>query len=252
MRFLIFNITVLAALGFLFTSAPNQSFPQWAAAKLDLWAEPDETTEPDNQSGDVAQSGKRFAKAIAQVASDKIKAIESSAAAPNTAQAERQGASDFQTVSLDKPQPQAQQMSSEAIKDLIIAVIDEQKASEALVGVQQDSGGDSAATISQLKRPAEVGLEQDAGDTSGDTAQANVKQELAEMNDDEIARAFEAFEKAALSNSSPGSETAFEMPVTSGSIEPTNPNFMTPSQRSADIAQMIESLNLIYFEKTGI
>jgi len=252
MRFLIFNITVLAALGFLFTSAPNQSFPQWAAAKLDLWAEPDETTEPDNQSGDVAQSGKRFAKAIAQVASDKIKAIESSAAAPNTAQAERQGASDFQTVSLDKPQPQAQQMSSEAIKDLIIAVIDEQKASEALVGVQQDSGGDSAATISQLKRPAEVGLEQDAGDTSGDTAQANVKQELAEMNDDEIARAFEAFEKAALSNSLPGSETAFEMPVTSGSIEPTKPNFMTPSQRSADIAQMIESLNLIYFEKTGI
>jgi hypothetical protein len=254
MRFLIFNITVLAALGFLFTSAPNQSFPQWAAATLDLWAEPDETTESDNQSGDVAQSGKRFAKAIAQVASDKIKAIDSSAAAPNTAQAERQVASDFQTVSLDKPQPQpqAQRMSSEAIKDLIIAVIDEQKATEALVGVQQDSGGDSATAISQLKKPAEVGLEQDAGDTYGDTLQANVKQELAEMNDDEIARAFEAFEKAAVSSSSPGSETAFEMPVTSGSIEPTKPNFMTSSQRSADLAQMIESLNLIYFEKTGI
>ena len=252
MRFLIFNITVLAALGFLFTSAPNQSFPQWAAATLDLWAEPDETTEQDNQSGDVAQSGKRFAKAIAQVASDKIKAIDSSAAAPNTAEAERQVASDFQTVSLDQSQPQAQQMSSEAIKDLIIAVIDEQKATEALVGVRQDSGGDSATAISQLKKPAEVGLEQDAGDTSGDTPQANVKQELAEMNDDEIARAFEAFEKAAVSGSSTGLETAFEMPVTSGLIEPTKPNFMTPSQRSADLAQMIESLNLIYFEKTGI
>jgi len=179
------------------------------------------------------------------VASDKIKAIDSSAAALNTAEAERQVASDFQTVSLDQPQPQA-------IKDLIIAVIDEQKATEALVGVRQDSGGDSATAISQLKKPAEVGLEQDAGHISGDTPQANVKQELAEMNDDEIARAFEAFEKAAVSSSSPGSETAFEMPVTSGSIEPTKPNFMTPSQRSADLAQMIESLNLIYFEKTGI
>ena len=250
MRFLIFNITVLAALGFLFTSAPNQSFPQWAAATLNLWAEPDETTEQDNQLGDVEQSGKQFAKAIAQVASDKMKAIDSSAAAPNTAEDERRVASDIQTVSLD--QPQSQQMSSEAIKDLIIAVIDEQKATEALVGVQQDSGGDSATAISRLKRPAEIGLEQDAGDVSGDTPQAKVKQELVEMNDDEIARAFEAFEKAAVSGSSTGLETAFEMPVTSGSIEPTKPNFMTPSQRSADLAQMIESLNLIYFEKTGI
>ena len=41
MRFLIFNITVLTALGFLFTSAPNQSFPQWAAAALDLLADRD-------------------------------------------------------------------------------------------------------------------------------------------------------------------------------------------------------------------
>ena len=250
MRFLIFNITVLAALGFLFTSAPNQSFPQWAAATLDLWAEPDETTEQDNQLGDVAQSGKQFAKAIAQVASDKMKAIDSSAAAPNTAEDERRVASDIQTVSLD--QPQSQQMSSEAIKDLIIAVIDEQKATEALVGVQQDSGGDSATAISRLKRPGEVVLEQDAGDVSGDTPKANVKQELVGMSDNEIERAFEAFEKAAVSGSSTGSETAFEMPVTSGSIEPTKPNFMTPSQRSADLAQMIESLNLIYFEKTGI
>jgi hypothetical protein len=252
MRFLIFNITVLAALGFLFTSAPNQSFLQWAAVTLDLWAEPDETTEQDNQLGDVAQSGKRFAKAIAQVASDKMKAVDSSAAAPNTVEDERRVASDIQTVSLDQPQPQPQQMSSEAIKDLIIAVIDEQKTTEALIGVQQDSGGDSATAISQLKRPAEVGLEQHAGDVSGDTLQANVKQELVNMNDDEIERAFEAFEKAAVSGSSPGSETAFEMPVTSGSIEPIKPNFMTPSQRSTDLAQMIESLNLIYFEKTGI
>lgn len=252
MRFLIFNITVLAALGFLFTSAPNQSFPQWAAATLDLWAEPDETTEQDNQLGDVAQSGKQFAKAIAQVASDKMKAIDSSAVAPNTAEDERRVASDIQTVSLDQPQPQPQQMSSEAIKDLIIAVIDEQKATEALVGVQQDSGGDSATAISRLKRPGEVVLEQDAGDVSGDTPKANVKQELVGMSDNEIERAFEAFEKAAVSSSSPGSETAFEMPVTSGSKEPIKPNFMTPSQRSTDLAQMIESLNLIYFEKTGI
>lgn len=252
MRFLIFNITVLAALGFLFTSAPNQSFPQWAAATLDLWAEPDETTEQDNQLGDVAQSGKQFAKAIAQVASDKMKAIDSSAAAPNTAEDERRVASDIQTVSLDQPQPQPQQMSSEAIKDLIIAVIDEQKATEAFVGVQQDSGGDSATAISRLKRPGEVVMEQDAGDVSGDTPQANVKQELVGISDNEIERAFEAFEKAAVSGSSTGLETAFEMPVTSGSIEPTKPNFMTPSQRSADLAQMIESLNLIYFEKTGI
>jgi hypothetical protein len=253
MRFLIFNITVLAALGFLFTSAPNQSFPQWAVATLDLWADPDETTEQDNQSGDVAQFSKRFAKTIVQVAGDKIKAIDSSAAAPNTAEAERQAASDIQTVSFDQlqPQPQAQQMSSEAIKDLIIAVIDEQKDAEALLSAQQDSGGVSATAISQLKRP-KFGLKQGAGDISREASKSGVKQELTEVNDDEIARAFEAFEKAAVSRSSPGSETVFEMPTTSGSIEPTKPNFMTPSQRSADLAQMIESLNLIYFEKTGI
>ena len=253
MRFLIFNITVLAALGFLFTSAPNQSFPQWAAATLDLWAEPNETTERDNQSGDVAQSGKRFAKVLAQVASDKIKAIDSSTAAPNTAEAERQVASDIQTVSLDEPQPkpQAQQMSSQAIRDLIVSVIDEQKAAEALVGSQQESLGDSATAISQLTRP-KVELEQDSGDISGDASRSGVEQEPAEMNDDEIARAFEAFEKAAVSSSSSSSETAFEKPVTSGQIEPTKPNFMTPSQRSADLAQMIESLNFIYFEKAGI
>ena len=93
-------------------------------------------------------------------------------------------------------------MSSEAIKDLIIAVIDEQKATEALVGVQQDSGGDSATAISRLKRPGEVVMEQDAGDVSGDTPKANVKQELVGMSDNEIERAFEAFEKAAVSGSS--------------------------------------------------
>ena len=251
MRFLIFNITVLAALGFLFTSAPNQSFPQWAAATLDLWAEPDDTTERDNQSGDVAQSGKRYAKALAQVASDKIKAIDSSAAVPNTAEVDSQVASDIQTVALDQRQPQAQQMSSESIRDLIISVIDEQKTAEALVGLQRERLSDSATAISQLKRP-HVELEQDTGDISGDASRSGANQELAEMNDDEIARACEAFEKAAVGSSSPGSKTAFEMPATSGPKEHTKPNFMTPSQRSADLAQMIESLNLIYFKNTGI
>ncbi len=250
MRFLIFNITVLAALGFLFASAPNQSFPQWAAATLDLWAEPDEAMEQDNQAGDVTQSGKRFAKAIAQVASDKIKEIDTSAAAFNAPVVERQVVSEIQPVSLDQLQPQPQPMSSEAIKDLIIAVIDERKATEALGGAQQYNGGDRPKVLSQMEKP-EVRSERDTGDISGDTSRPDGEQELAQMNDDVIARAFEAFEKSAVNSSSTATETAFDVPAISGPAEPTNPGFMTPSQRSADLAQMIESLNLIYFEKTG-
>jgi hypothetical protein len=250
MRFLIFNITVLAALGFLFASAPNQSFPQWAAATLELWAGPNEAMEQDNQAGDVTQSGKRFAKAIAQVASDKIKAIDTSAAAFNAPVVERQVVSEIQRVSLDQLQPQPQPMSSEAIKDLIIAVIDERKATEALDGAQQYNGGDRPKVISQPEKP-EVRLERDTGDISGDTSRPDGEQELAQMNDNVIARAFEAFEKSAVNSSSTATETAFGVPAISGPVEPTNPGFMTPSQRSADLAQMIESLNLIYFEKTG-
>ena len=250
MRFLIFNITVLAALGFLFASAPNQSFPQWAAATLDLWAEPDEAMEQDNQAGDVTQSGRRFAKAIAQVASDKIKEIDTSAAAFNAPVVERQVVSEIQPVSLDQLQPQPQPMSSEAIKDLIIAVIDERKATEALGGAQQYNGGDRPKVLSQMEKP-EVRSERDTGDISGDTSRPDGEQELAQMNDDVIARAFEAFEKSAVNSSSTATETAFDVPAISGPAEPTNPGFMTPSQRSADLAQMIESLNLIYFEKTG-
>jgi len=250
MRFLIFNITVLAALGFLFASEPNQSFPQWAAATLDLWAEPDEAMEQDNQAGDVTQSGKRFAKAIAQVASDKIKEIDTSAAAFNAPVVERQVVSEIQPVSLDQLQPQPQPMSSEAIKDLIIAVIDERKATEALGGAQQYNGGDRPKVLSQREKP-EVRSERDTGDISGDTSRPDGEQELAQMNDDVIARAFEAFEKSAVNSSSTATETAFDVPAISGPAEPTNPGFMTPSQRSADLAQMIESLNLIYFEKTG-
>ena len=251
MRFLIFNITVLAALGFLFTSAPNQSFPQWAVATLDLWAEPDAAVELDNQARDFAQSDKRFAKSIAQVASDKIKAIDTAAAAFNAPVAERQVVSETQPVSLDQLQPQPQLMSSETIKDLIIAVIDERKATEALGGAQQTNGGDRPKVISQLKKP-EVRSERDTDDISGDTSRPDGEQELAQMNDDVIKRAFEAFEKSAVNSSSPAMETAFDVPAISGPAEPTNPGFMTPSQRSADLAQMIESLNLIYFEKTGI
>ena len=250
MRFLIFNITVLAALGFLFASAPNQSFPQWAAATLDLWAEPDEAMEQDNQAGDVTQSGKRFAKAIAQVASDKIKEIDTSAAAFNAPVVERQVVSEIQPVSLDQLQPQPQPMSSEAIKDLIIAVIDERKATEALGGAQQYNGGDRPKVLSQMEKP-EVRSERDTGDISGDTSRPDGEQELAQMNDDVIARAFEAFEKSAVNSSATATETAFDVPAISGPAEPTNPGFMTPSQRSADLAQIIESLNLIYFEKTG-
>ena len=252
MRFLIFNITVLAALGFLFASAPNQSFPQWAAATLDLWADPNEAIEQDKQVGDVTKSSKRFAKAIAQVASDKIKAIDTSAAAFNAPVPERRVVSGIKTVSVDQPQPQAQPqpMSSEAIKDLIIAVIDERKATEALGGAQQYNGGDRPKVLSQMEKP-EVRSERDTGDISGDTSRPDGEQELAQMNDDVIARAFEAFEKSAVNSSSTATETAFDVPAISGPAEPTNPGFMTPSQRSADLAQMIESLNLIYFEKTG-
>lgn len=253
MRFLIFNITVLAALGFLFTSAPNQSFTQWAAATLDLWADPNEVIEQDKQAGDVAKSGKRFAKAIAQVASDKIKAIDTSAAAFNAPVAERRVVSGIETVSVDQPQPQAQPqaMSSEAIKDLIIAVIDERKATEALVGAQQYSGDGRPKVILQLKEP-EVGSEPNTGDIAGESSRPDGEQELARVNDDEIALAFEAFEKSDINSFSTRSEAAFETPVISGLAEPAKPTFMTPSQRSADLAQMIESLNLIYFEKAGI
>ena len=87
-------------------------------ATLDLWAEL-RNNRTDNQSGDVAQSANSLQSYFTQVASDKIKAIDSSTAAPNTAEAERQVASDIQTVSLDEPQPKPQQMSSQAIRDLL-------------------------------------------------------------------------------------------------------------------------------------
>ena len=252
MRFLIFNITVLAALGFLFTSAPNQSFPQWALATLNLWAEPNETTGQENQLVDAPEPAKRFAKVIADESSDIIKAIDSLVMVSDDSVAERQVVSGgIQPVSPDQPkpqlQPQLQPMSYDAIKDVIIAVIDEQREIEAHIGAQQDKKEVKPAAISQLKKP-EVKSKANIGDFS----RPDEKQEFAEMNDDEIATAFEAFEKSAVNSLSPGLETAFETPITSELVEPTKPNFMTPSQRSADLVQMIESLNLIYFEKTGI
>ena len=84
MRYLIFNITVLVALGYLFTGAPNQSFTQWITSTLDVWSNTSSAKTTIASDG-VVESGTAFAKAVAKAASDSLEAMDDKTTHPSNA-----------------------------------------------------------------------------------------------------------------------------------------------------------------------
>jgi len=244
MRYLIFNITVLAALGYLLTGGPNQSFTQWAVAKLDVWGTPAATAKPADQG--VVETGKTFAKAVAKVTSEKLEALDPDAsyeAAIVSDVAEMSGSAGQPSDSTNALEKKAM-LDADEIKNLILAVLSEvQLNAEQNMVVARDT---TASRVSDLASVQEIKPTKTPTETS--TASA-------EMSDEEIEAAFKAFEKPQNERSNATmaaeGESGLSVVTTDGSGDQT-PAFMSRADRAADMSKIIQQLNILYLEKVGI
>lgn len=219
MRYLIFNITVLAALGYLLSSEPNQSFAQWAAVKLDVWSKPEVTTQIADQG--VVESGKTFAKAVAKATSDKLETLDP--AEPHE-----------EIISADMPK-QNIELDVNKVKEMILDALNESQTVKREV---------KTTPKSELK-PEETTDVKTATKTAAST-KASVQ-----MNDEEIAMAFKAFEKREQPENILSNDDVSEVVAEENPVEQT-PTFMTRAERAADMLQIIQQLNMLYLEKAGI
>ena len=214
MRYLIFNIAVLAALGYLLSSEPNQSFAQWAAVKLDVWSEPEVATKKADQG--VVETGKTFAKAVAKATSDKLETLDP--------------VDSDEKISVDMPEKNIE-LDVNKVKEMILDALKESQAAKR-----------EEKTTNKPELKPEVKT----------TVKKAVSPKVSvEMNDAEIAMAFKAFEKREQPENTRPNDDVNKVVDAENPVEKT-PTFMTRAERAADMSQIIQQLNMLYLEKAGI
>jgi hypothetical protein len=214
MRYLIFNITVLAALGYLLSSEPNQSFAQWAAVKLDVWSKPEVATKTADQG--VVETGKTFAKAVAKATSDKLETLDP--AEPN------------KKIIADMPEKNIE-LDVNKVKEMILDALKESQAAKR---------EEKTTNKPELKPEVKTEIK-----TVSDPKVS------VEMNDAEIAMAFKAFEKREQPENTRPNDDVNKVVDAENPVEKT-PTFMTRAERAADMSRIIQQLNMLYLEKAGI
>jgi hypothetical protein len=253
MRYLIFNITVLAALGYLITGGPNQSFTQWAAAKLDVWGTQPATVKPADQG--VIETGTIFAKAVAKATSEKLETIDPEAFDEEVMVSDvavGDEPSGQPTNSTSAPEMRAP-LDKNEIKKLVLAALSEaqlEAEAEAKAEAEAEAERTMAATqntpaLVAVSEPASVPASKPVEKPMGST----------EMSDAQIEAAFKAFEKpqndrpntSMVANSDGGSKLV----KVDGFVEQV-PAFMSRADRAADMSKIIQQLNILYLEKAGI
>jgi len=242
MRYLIFNITVLAALGYLFTSAPNQSFTQWASVTLGGWGEAP-SAPPDALEDDLVESGKTFARAVAKATGEQLERFDEQ---PNlTTMSEGSSHSESPEAVAIQPEPS---LDAEVIRQLVLDAMEEAdtKRTKSVMASAQPE-----APTPEI-HPAAAGLASVEMDLPAPAEKPEPATEISEqMSDAEIAAAFAAFEKTA-GETPAKTETVGILPVEAVAEVAPEPVFMSPSERAEDISKIIQQLNLRYLEKMGI
>jgi len=218
MRYLIFNITVLAALGYLLSSEPNQSFAQWAAVKLDVWSKPEVATKTANQG--VVETGKTFAKAVAKATSDKLETLD-----PEESN---------EKIIANMPEKNVE-LDVNKVKEMILDALNESQAAKR-----------EEKTTPKPELKPEVATEVKTTVKKAVSPKVSV-----EMNDEEIAMAFKAFEKREQPENTRPDDDVNKVVDQENPVEKT-PTFMTRAERAADMSRIIQQLNMLYLEKAGI
>ena len=214
MRYLIFNITVLAALGYLLSSEPNQSFAQWAAVKLDVWSEPEVATKKADKG--VVETGKTFAKAVAKATSDKLETLDPVDSDEN--------------IIVNMPEKNID-LDVNKVKEMILDALKE-----------------SQATKREEKTTNKPELKPEVKTEIKTVSDPKVS---VEMNDAEIAMAFKAFEKREQPENTRPNDDVNKVVDAEHPVE-KKPTFMTRAERAADMSRIIRQLNMLYLEKAGI
>ena len=222
MRYLIFNITVLAALGYLLSSEPNQSFAQWAAVKLDVWSEPEVATKKADQG--VVETGKTFAKAIAKATSDKLETLDP--------------ADSDEKIIVDMPEKNIE-LDVNKVKEMILDALKESQAAK-----REEKTTNKPELKPELKPEDKTEIKTAVKTVSDPKASV-------EMNDAEIAKAFEAFEKREQPENTRPNDDVNKVVDAEHPVEKI-PTFMTRAERAADMSRIIQQLNMLYLEKAGI
>lgn len=248
MRYLIFNITVLVALGYLFTGAPNQSFTQWMTSTLDDWSNtPTDKAIIDGDS--VTETGTVFAKAVAKAASESLEAIDDKILQPPEPEA--------------SPPKRQVSMDADEIKQLVITAMKEAEAERIISSSRKISKTTPSPEMSEVSKlethtkNAPVNQIQTAlplletSKTQGRRVQEQPVKAPKVMSDAEIAAAFSAFEKIEDENSEKTEKFTLQQEKSSRFIE-QKPKFMSPKQRVDDVSRIIQQLNILHLENTGI
>ena len=232
MRFLIFNISVLAALGYLFTASPDQSFSTWI-------------------SGWITGTSKTVVAQIDDVMMDGKETIDQTAstfpAAPTQDVAKLED-----EIRVLKSDIADLTTNIEILTKLAMAVAAAPVTSSS--SVQMDGGQQSTPSLEHVAAPVpEVELNTISGlNIEQDNEQivasntAN-KSNVAPVTDADIANAFNAIAEADQIN---------QAKQVAPDLNPSNPGvelqYMTPHERINDLSKLMIDMQVFYLEQSGV
>jgi hypothetical protein len=270
MRYLIFNITVLSALGYLFMASPDQSFTSWLGKAPQMFDAARTAGRDAGAAGDPSETaGTALLEAMEPV-------IEEVLSPPV------QAAADQGVTAVDSDN---QPVTMRDIETMIRALLETRAEPDSMPDAVNaadhrfrqapDDGGDKAsvedqpATVDALPKPVATELaapppavsvpETDA-DTAGQTVVAGNGSGTTtpaiseEMSDADIAAAFAQLQQSATDGDvTTAGPVVPEQTAQAGDIvaAPETPAYMSPGQRADSLALMVEELQLMYLERTG-
>ena len=291
MRYLIFNVTVLAALGYLFMASPDQSFANWIGKAPQMFdAARMAGRGPVADGNPEATAGSALLEAVEPVVDQVLSTSDGmySEPAPTDGPSEATPR-DIHAIATQKaptPDGNAQPVTMQDIESIIRSLLDAKAAEtgDVAAGGKPAPAGEEVELVEPAPdhlpsgsppsqaASAEVAPDQTLQALSGaradDAAQSQAA--LQDMNDEEIAAAFEPFRQSASSEPvtpqpGQGAEMAGRaagVPGAGPGVGPAEagtgtspaadiPAFMTPGQRADSLALMVEELQLMYLERTG-
>ena len=288
MRYLIFNVTVLAALGYLFMASPDQSFANWIGKAPQMFdAARMAGRGPVTAGNPEATAGSALLEAVEPVVDQVLSTSDGmySEPVPTEGLSEATPPRDIHAIATQKaptPDGNAQPVTMQDIESIIRSLLDAKAAEtgDVAAGGKPAPAGEEVELVEPAPdhlpsgsppsqaASAEVAPDQTLQALSGAGAVDAPRSETAlqDMNDEEIAAAFEPFrqpsgsgpvtpqpgqaaEMADLETGLPGVVPGEAGTGTSPAAD--TPAFMTPGQRADSLALMVEELQLMYLERTG-
>lgn len=265
MRYLIFNITVLSALGYLFMASPDQSFTSWLGKAPQMF---DAARSAGRDAGATIDPSETAGTALLEAMEPVIEEVLSPPA---------QAAADQGVTAVDSDnQPVTMRDIETMIRALLETRAEPDRTPDAVNAANHqsqqapDDGGNKASVEDQpatvdappkpvaselatAAPPADGGAALEVAE-SGDTP-VNTKPVISEeMSDADIAAAFAQLQQSATDGDVTAAGPAIpEQSAQAGDIvaAPAAPAYMSPGQRADSLALMVEELQLMYLERTG-